>query len=282
MSPVLFEWGSLKFHAYPTMLAIAFLTTTFLAVRDLNRLDPPVRATTHGGLAAFLGGLIGAKAFWILQYDDPSKIWQAVLFWTSGFVFYGGFIGAIGAVLVYVLYNRLPVLRTADVCAPYLALGEAITRVGCFLTGCCWGRPTALPWAVQFPKASWAHWYMRNMSHELTQADPLTPALHPTQLYMCLGLLLVVFPLLLYASRKPHFRGAVALMYLFSYGILRFTVEVFRGDSGHPALGMTLSQLISLGLSMCSLVAFTLIKSTILAPRPDNPEIERTEQKNTW
>lgn len=266
MRPVLLEWGSLKFHAYPTMLAIAFLTTTFLAVRALNRLDPPVRATTHGGLAAFFGGLIGAKAFWILQYGDPWKIWQAVLFWTSGFVFYGGLIGAIGAVLVYVLYNKLPVFQTADVCAPYLALGEAITRIGCFLTGCCWGRPTALPWGVQFPKASSVHWHMRDIG-ELTKADPLTPALHPTQLYMCLGLLLVVFPVLLYAARKPHFRGAIALMYLFLYGVLRFTVEAYRGDSGHPALGMTLSQLISLGLAVFSLVAFTLIRSTLFVPR---------------
>ena len=274
MRPVLFEWGALKFHAYPTMLAIAFLTTTFLAVRDLNRLDPPIRATTHGGLFAILGGLIGAKAFWILQYGDPSKIWQAVLFWTSGFVFYGGLIGAIGAVLVYVLYNKLPILRSADVCAPYLALGEAITRVGCFLTGCCWGRQTTLPWAVHFPKASSVHWYMRNTSHELTQADLLTPALHPTQLYMCLGLLLVVFPVLLYASRKPHFRGAIALLYLFLYGVQRFTVEVFRGDSGHPALGMTLSQLISLGLAVFSLVVVTLIKSTIFVQTPTNSPIK--------
>lgn len=276
MRPVLFEWHSLKFHAYPTMLAIAFLATTFLAVRDLNRLDPPIRATTHGGLFAILGGLIGAKAFWILQYGDPAKIWQAVLFWTSGFVFYGGLIGAIGAVLAYVLYNKLPILRCADVCAPYLALGEAITRVGCFLTGCCWGRPTALPWGVQFPKASSAHWYMRNMSNELTQADSLTPALHPTQLYMCLGLLLIVFPVLLYTSRKPHFRGAVALQYLFLYGVLRFTVEVFRGDSGHPALGMTLSQLISLGMAVFSLVALTLIKSTIFVGTPATAPVQKS------
>jgi phosphatidylglycerol:prolipoprotein diacylglycerol transferase len=278
MRPVLCEWGSLKFHAYPTMLAVAFLTATFLAVRALNRLDPPVRATTHGGLAAFFGGLIGAKAFWILQYDDPWKVWQAVLFWTPGFVFYGGLIGAIGAVLVYVLYNRFPVLRTADACAPYVALGEAITRVGCFLTGCCWGRETRLPWAMCFPKASSAHWYMRHADPPtLDSADAFTPALHPTQLYMCLGLLLVVFPVLLYAGRKPHFRGAIALMYLFFYGVLRFAVEAYRGDSGHPAFGMTLSQAISLGLAVFSLVAFALIKSTIFVPRPEQPPADRIQ-----
>jgi phosphatidylglycerol:prolipoprotein diacylglycerol transferase len=274
------EVGSLKFHAYPTMLAVAFLTATLLAVRHLNRLEPPIRATTHGGLAAFFGGLIGAKAFWILQYgEDPSKIWQAVFFWTSGFVFYGGLIGAIVAVLAYLLYNRLPVLRTADACAPYLALGEAITRVGCFLTGCCWGRETNLPWALRFPRASSVHWYMRRLDPPaLDSADLFTPALHPTQLYMCLGLLLVVFPLLLYLLRKPHFRGSIALGYMFCYGILRFTVEAFRGDSGHPAFGMTLSQLISLGLAVFSLIAFALIKSTIFSRQPAEAEADQSPE----
>ena len=277
MRPLLLELGSLKFHAYPTMLAVAFLTATFLAVRHLNRLDPPVRATTHGGLAAFFGGLVGAKAFWILQYgEDPAKLWQAVFFWTSGFVFYGGLIGAAVAVLAYLRFNKLPVWRTADACAPYLALGEAITRIGCFLTGCCWGRETALPWAIRFPRASSVHYYMRHLDPPLLDsADAFTPALHPTQLYMCLGLALIVFPVLLYALRKPHFNGAVALLYLFSYGVLRFTVEIFRGDSGHPALGMTLSQLISLALAVLSLLAFTVIKSTIYAP--ENPH-NQTEQ----
>lgn len=266
MRPVLLELGSLKFHAYPTMLAVAFLVGTFLAVRDLNRLDPPIRVTTRGGLAALLGALIGAKAFWIVQYDNPWRVWEAVYFWTQGLVFYGGLIGAVVALSVYIAFNRFPLLRTADACAPYAALGEAITRVGCFLTGCCWGRPTNLPWGTSFPKGSSAYWYMRNMSHELDQSHAFTPALHPTQLYMCLGLLLIVFPVLLYAARRPHFKGSIALMYLFSYGVLRFTVEVFRGDSAHPLLNMTLSQLISLGLAVFSLVVFTLVKSTVFLP----------------
>lgn len=269
MRPVLFELGSLKFHAYPTMLAIAFLSATFLAVRDLNRLDPPVRATTHGGLAAFFGGLIGAKAFWILQFDTPAHLWRAVFFWTQGFVFYGGLIGAALAVFAYLRYNGFPVRRTADAIIPYLALGEAITRIGCFLTGCCWGRETGVPWAVRFPRASSFHWYLRNMAHQLDRSDPLTPAVHPTQLYMCLGLALVVFPVLLYAARRPHFRGAVALLYLFMYGVLRFTVEIFRGDSGHPVAGMTLSQLISVVLAAFALLAFILIKSTVFRAKSD-------------
>jgi len=266
MRPVLLELGSLKFHAYPTMLAIAFLSATFLAVRHLNRLEPPIKATTLGGLAAFFGGLIGAKAFWILQYGDPLKICQAIFFWTQGFVFYGGLIGATVAVTAYVWFNRFPFLRTADAVVPYVALGQGITRIGCFLTGCCWGKYTDVPWAVQFPQASSFHWYLRHMAKEPYRLDmsvPLTPPVHPTQLYMCLGLLLVIFPALLYALHKPHKKGNVALLYLFMYGILRFTVEIFRGDSGHPLWGMTLSQLISLGLTLFAVIAFSLAKSTI-------------------
>ena len=257
MRPTLFEIGRLKFHGYPTMLAIAFLVGVFFCVRDLRRLDPPVEGKPTAGLWVFLGALVGAKAFWIIQFWGFRYLWQAIFIWEPGLVYYGGLMGGILGAYLYILLHRLPPLRIADVAAPYLALGEAITRIGCFLNGCCWGRDTHVFWAVQFPK--WSYPYKQQIEdHLIDKTAAASLPVHPTQLYMMIGLVIIAIILKLSFRRRP-FNGAVGLLYCFFYGILRFTVEVFRGDSVHSVSGMTVSQSISLFLVMGSVVVFVIV-----------------------
>lgn len=258
MHPTLLKISGLEFHAYPAMLAIAFLTCTLLTVRNLQRREPPVDGSPHGGLWVFVGALLGAKAFWILQFDNPLNLWHAVFIWEGGLVFYGGLIGGALALVAYVKVNRLPLGIVADAAAPALALGEAITRIGCFLNGCCWGRPGHVPWAVCFPRGS--HPFDQQVTDGLI--DPSASGslpVHPTQLYMVLGLL-IAFAFMTLAARLGRPAGTGVGLYLVFYGILRFTVELFRGDSARSVSGMTVSQSISLGLVLAGLVVIVVLE----------------------
>ena len=259
MRPTLVEVFGLKFHAYPTMLALAFLVCTLLAVRHGERAKPPILGNPQGGLWAFIGALVGAKVFWILQYSEPKQLWRAFFVWEGGLVYYGGLIGGALAVFAYITVHKLPIRRSADVCAIYLALGQAITRVGCFLNGCCWGTETDVPWGLTFPKNSYVYTHQLEagaISDTAVRANPV----HPTQLYMVIGLI-AIFVLLELAYRRRHFDGAIALLYCFAYGVLRFIVEFYRGDSARSVFGMTVSQVISLGLLILPVVLLAVMRS---------------------
>ena len=259
MHPTLLKLFGLDFHAYPAMLALAFLTCTLMTVRNLQHRDPPVEGSSHGGLWVFIGALLGAKAYWILQYSEPRYLWRTVFIWEGGLVFYGGLMGGLLALVAYVKAYNLPFWVVLDAAAPSLALGEAITRVGCFLNGCCWGRPSSVPWAVAFPRHS--HPFDQQAADGLiTSAASESLPVHPTQLYMTFGLLLV-FALLMLAARKQGPAGQVAALYLLLYGILRFTVESFRADSVYSVAGMTVSQGISLGLALAGVAAYGIIQT---------------------
>ena len=265
MRPTLLEVFGLKFHAWPTMLALAFLVGTLLAVRHGERAKPPIIGNPQGGLWAFIGALVGAKVFWILQYSEPKLLWRAFFLWEGGLVYYGGLIGGALAAFAYITVHKLPIRRSADVCAIYLALGQAITRVGCFLNGCCWGIETDVPWALTFPKNSYAYKHQIEagiIDHTAVHANPV----HPTQLYMVIGLI-AIFALLEVAYGRRHFDGAIALLYCFAYGILRFIVEFYRGDSARSVFGMTVSQVISLGLLILPVVVLALMRSGVLGSK---------------
>lgn len=267
MRPTLFEIGDFKFHAYVTLLSVAFLFAAFRAVDKLNRLDPPIAATTRGGLWAFVGGLLGAKIFWIIQYDSIVNVWRAVIIWQGGMVFYGGLIGGVLGAIAYLRLYHLPVIRTADIAVPYIALAEGIGRIGCFLNGCCWGAVTTVPWAVYFPKGSnpYRHHIKTGL---LEQGAPSALPVHPTQLYMFLGLMALFFLLTLFYKRRP-FNGAVILAYLFGHGFVRFIVELFRGDSARSIIGLTVSQVISLGMIVAAIVGFAVFIGKTQQNKPD-------------
>lgn len=249
--------GELEFHAYATTLAVAFLVGPLLAARDGERLEPPVYVPVQGAIYALIGALIGAKAYWFIQYDSIWNVWRSIFIWQGGYVYYGGLIGGLIAVVIYLKATRTFDWRLADVCAPYLAMGEGIVRIGCFLNGCCWGGVSDLPWAVSFPPYSHAadqHFEQGLLASRSQASLPV----HPTQLYMTIGLVFVFLLLRILMKRSP-FTFSVALGYFVLYGALRFTVEAFRGDSGRPLFEMTVSQMISLALAVGGATAFALV-----------------------
>lgn len=245
MRPDLIRFSeSFVIHAYPGMLAIAFLVGTLLTSRASQRQDPPLYIPPQIGVVAFFGALIGARVFWILQYSELRHLWQAVLIWQGGLVYYGGLGGGLLAVAVYLRVMKLPMRRAMDVIVPHLALGQGITRVGCFLNGCCWGVPCTLSWAVTFPKGSHAFKQQRDdgLIHAL---DPEALPVHPTQLYMVVGLT-AIFVVLRWRLKRVRVPGMNTALYMLLYGALRFIVEAYRGDSARSVYGLTVSQAVSL------------------------------------
>lgn len=257
MRPVLFEFFGQSIHSYTFFLSAGFLVATLLCVRDAERLKEPLYLPTQHAVWLFLGGLIGAKVFFILQFESPAQLWRALVVWEGGLVYYGAFIGAFVAAVTVMYFLKLPYLKVTDAIAPYVPLGQAFGRTGCFLNGCCWGRVSDVPWSIRFPQGSIAHQHHVNQAWLDASASTSLPV-HPTQLYSVFGLIGLFF-LLRFVLRNKPFDGAAMLSYLLLYGTLRFVVESFRGDSARSVFNfLTVSQLVSLILVSVSLLGFAL------------------------
>ena len=253
MRPELFAIGGVPVYAYRTLLAVAFVVCSLLTAREGRTRPGGIEVSPALGVWAMFGALIGAHAFFILQYGDPRNVWRAVFVWEGGLVFYGGLAGGVFAAWAYLARAKVPFLNAADSAAPYLALGEAITRIGCLLNGCCWGAACTLPWAITFPKHSpayEAHLAAGAIGPDVAHSLPV----HPTQLYMTAGLVVAAFVLRrALVRRRPD--GVVFSGYLVLYGLLRFVVEWVRGDSARSAGGLTVSGAISAGLVALGIAA---------------------------
>lgn len=235
MHPILFKLGPLTFYSYGLMLAIAYLASSSLAARDARRIGSKIHADQIANLFFFtlIGGIVGARIFYIAINWDFYRVnlHQILRLDQGGLVWYGGLIGGFAAAVSYLSLKKLPFLETADLASPYLALAHSIGRIGCFLNGCCFGKPTHLIFGVYFP-------------------NRLIP-IHPTQLYSSFGLFIIFLVLFQWRKRK-RFTGEVGLAYLFLYGLGRFIVEFFRGDILPLWQGLTLAQLISIPLAVTS------------------------------
>ncbi|HET6890950.1 MAG TPA: prolipoprotein diacylglyceryl transferase [Pyrinomonadaceae bacterium] len=251
MFPELFRIGNFTLYSYGVFLAFAFLGAIMLTVRLATRDGLPREKIYDLSLWMLLASLIGSKVLMLVvepQYrQDPIHLFS-LDFLRSGGVFYGGLIGAILAGYFLMRRYRLPWWKTADACAPGIALGNVLGRLGCFAAGCCWGTPTNLPWGVRFTE----------LGHEITGV-PTHVDLHPAQLYESLAML-VVFGILLWVHKHRRFNGQVILLYVLLYSVIRFANEFVRDNRRSDILGLTaltglsISQLISIVIGITALV----------------------------
>lgn len=254
---LLFLGEDLQFHAYTVMIALAFLVGILMACRENDKLPKPYPITPIGGIWVFFFAVIGAKAYYILQYKSPAQLYEVIYFWGGGLVFFGGLIGGLIGALLYLRLVKVNPFYLADIVVPFLPLAHAIARLGCFLNGCCYGYPSEAPWAMAFPKGSAAHInHTQNGLIETTATHSLH--VHPTQLYATAGLLTIFF-IMRYAYKRPHNLGAVALLYPILYGALRFTTEFTRGDSARSMFSLTVSQVFALSLCLAGVLCYTML-----------------------
>jgi len=234
MHPILLQLGPLTLHSYGLMVALGFLSGIALSIYLLTKsgLDGP----SYLDLAIYimLAAIVGGRAFYVIgmwNYFAVNPL-EIIMVQTGGLVYLGGLIFAVLTAVVYLLVRRQPVLQALDAITPGTALGYAIGRIGCFLTGCCFGLPTTLPWGIVFPPASLAGEYCPGQ------------AVHPTQLYSSITMFIVAYVLYRLWHRR-HNPGEVLCWGLFLYSLYRFLVEFLRYSPIHWA-GLTPSQWLGL------------------------------------
>jgi phosphatidylglycerol:prolipoprotein diacylglycerol transferase len=251
MFPELFRIGNFPINTYGVFLALAFLCAILITVKLAARDGLPKEKIYDLSLWMLLASLIGSKVLMFFtepEYRDHPLELISLDFLRSGGVFYGGLLGAVATGYFLMKRYKLPWWKTADACAPGIAVGNFFGRLGCFSAGCCWGKPTTLPWGVKFTE----------LGHEITGV-PIDVPLHPTQLYESFSMFIVFF-FLLWLHKHRRFSGQVILLYALLYSIIRFLIEFLRDDPRGDVFGLTTktglstSQLISIVVGIGALV----------------------------
>ncbi len=233
MYPILFRIGPITIKSYGFMLALAFVVGILLARREARRKGLNPDLVFDLVLYAAIGGIAGARLVYVIGHLREFLMTPLRIFaiWEGGLVFYGGLVGGTLAVILFIWLRELPLWEIGDTIAPCLALGYAIGRIGCFLNGCCYGRPTNLPWGVNF----------------------FDVPRHPTQIYSSLYSL-IIFGILWSLRAKIARPGILFWLYVLMYSAARFGVEFLR-ESPRAAVGLTASQFTSIGIFILAVAA---------------------------
>lgn len=235
MHPILFQIGNFKIYSYGAMVASGFLIAVYLASREARQSGIAPQKIFDLGLYALIAGIIGARALHVLldfEYYANYPL-EIILITKGGLAFQGGLVTGIIGAWLFIKRNGMPLWKTADIFVPYVALGQAIGRIGCLLNGCCYGKPTISSIGIHLP----GHIF----------------PVHPTQLYSSL-FLLSAFLALRQIYRKRIFDGAVFFSYLIIFSAGRFFIDFYRGDLRGVLFGLTTSQLISILIILLSIV----------------------------
>jgi phosphatidylglycerol:prolipoprotein diacylglycerol transferase len=250
MYPELFSIGPLTLHSYGLFLGIGFLAALLIAVRTGDSYPLAPQQVLDTGLIMLISALVGSRLLYVLMnlsfyVRHPLGVLEI---WHGGLVFSGGVVCAIGSLVWYAKRHSLSVLGLGDLWAPAAALGQGFGRIGCFMAGCCYGKPADVPWAVMFtnPKS----------------LAPLNVPLHPTQLYHAAGGFFL-FGILMFIHRKKSYAGQVILWYLLLHSFSRLFIERFRGDDRGIFLhtNMTVTQFIAILILAGSFTALAVLKA---------------------
>jgi phosphatidylglycerol:prolipoprotein diacylglycerol transferase len=216
--PIAFKVFGFPIFWYGIFAALGFMAAFGTGSKRAAREGLPAESIM--GLAPWIigGAIAGARILYVINYWEDEfagkPLYHIITIGRSGLVFYGGLIGASLATIFYCWKNKYPLWKVGDVMAPSVALGHAFGRIGCLMTGCCYGKACSLPWAIHFPPGGNA---------------PAGIGLHPTQIYeSALNFLFYGFLMWVYGRKK--FDGQIFVIYLMGYAILRAFVELFRGD----------------------------------------------------
>ena len=251
-------FGPLTIHWYGVLVAVGFLLGLWTASRRglHDNLDP--EKLVDFGPWVLGAAIVGSRLLFVIMewrnYFSQQPWWEIFMIQKGGLVYYGGLIGASLATVFYMRWKKLPLWRMADALAPSIALGQMFGRLGCLMNGCCYGRPSDLPWAICFPK-----------DHE-THGLPV----HPTEIYESL-LNLALYLALAALYRRKKFTGQVFASYLICYALLRSFVEMFRGDYAEYYGGgwITPAHLVSVGIFSAGTYLYWKFSRTASQPVKD-------------
>jgi phosphatidylglycerol---prolipoprotein diacylglyceryl transferase len=235
--------GPVTLQTFGLMFALAFLAAGALIAKRLQELGKPVDWAYEMGFAALIGGVVGSRLYFVVEnYDSVNDDLIGNLFSGSGLVWYGGAIGGALAVLLWAHYRGFLGLVLLDLAAPALALGYAIGRVGCQLSGDGdYGKPWDGPWAMAYPDGT----------------VPTDEQVHPTPVYEALAMGFGAW--LLWQLRDRFRAGILFALYLLYAGAERFLVEFVRRNED-VALGLTTAQWESLTMMLAGAVWIAVVR----------------------
>ena len=249
MYPVLFRIGTFEITSFGAMVAIGALAGLWIFQRELRRSGLPEQAA-DAAVAGLVGGLAGAKLLWVAEHfgEEP---FLSLLLSRGGLSWFGGFAGGVGVALGVMIYRGWPIMPILSAATPALAIGHAVGRIGCFLVGDDYGRPSLLPWAIAFPRG----------------LPPTLTPVHPTQLYEAAALVPIAWLLLRWRSQGRSDRAVLGL-YLVLTATLRFLIEIIRINV-RVALGLTVAQWVSIVLIVIGAALLAGASGTkSVAPKP--------------
>jgi len=228
MHPVLLRLGPLTVFSYGALVALGFAAAVFLIYRRAASFGVNRDKAVDLFIIILLSGVIGGRILYVLfnpayYMERPLAILNLS---EGGLVWYGAFLAGLFAAALYMRRKKMRFWNVMDMASPYIALGQALGRLGCFLNGCCYGTvvPDNFPFGVVFASG--------------------IAARHPTQLYSSLALILIFIVLRLWQDIR-RFEGEIFLGYLMLYSFKRFLIEFLRGDNPKALAGLTVSQALS-------------------------------------
>jgi phosphatidylglycerol:prolipoprotein diacylglycerol transferase len=264
--PVLFALPlvGVPVYAYGFMLGLALVCGWNLALLECRRQGRSLALVAWGAPVVVVCALVGSRMLYLANHlDEARSAWDWVRLSSGGIVAYGGFLG--GTAGAWLVFGRgMGLLAAADLMTPSVALGTGLTRIGCFLNGCDFGTPTALPWGLRFPRGSpaWLEHLGSGVSLDGARVVPGSDwslPVHPTQLYEAAAAL-VLFALTLRLRGRARFHGQIFLFFFAGYGVARAAIELVRGDPSRGLLlGLPTSQTLGLATAVLALVAWPLL-----------------------
>ncbi|MBN2030726.1 prolipoprotein diacylglyceryl transferase [bacterium] len=261
MYPTLISFGRFQIHSYGLMLALSFLIGIYWSIYRVKKRNLERNHVMDVSIIVVICAIVGSRLLYVVTHVDEFRghwtdtfnpIQSSGEIGIGGTSMLGGVVLALLAIFLYCRRKKIPVLRLFDVFAPSFALGIFLTRIGCFLAGCCYGKTCDLPWAVVFP--------LRSPAGVTFPSQPI----HPTQLYSSLYGLIILCALLLF-DRKPRVDGLLSSLFFILYGIFRFAVDFVRYYEASVTfrfigLTLTFNQLISFFMFLIGLILFIKLK----------------------
>ena len=256
------ELGPITLQTFGLMFGLGFVVAGVVIARRLGELGRPPDWAYEMAFVALLGGLIGSRIDFLIQnWDEVSDDLLGNLFSGSGLVWYGGVIGGAIAVLLWARWRGILGLGLLDLAAVPLALGYAVGRIGCQLSGDGdYGEAWDGPWAMAYPDGT----------------VPTTEEVHPTPVYETLAMGAVAF--VLWRLRDRFRPGILFALYLVTAGLERFLVEFVRRNDD-VALGLTQAQLVSVAMIVAGLVWIAVVRSRsgLRSGPDDGPRLGRAK-----
>ncbi|NIP39437.1 MAG: prolipoprotein diacylglyceryl transferase [Candidatus Dadabacteria bacterium] len=247
MYPEILRIGNFVISSFGLMVALAFLVGYWITSLEFKRKNMDQNLLGNLLIVSMIGGIGGAKIMYLFENVPFSELMSnpaTHILSRGGLTFYGGFIGSVLLIWLLSIKSKVSFFKIVDACAPALAIGHSIGRVGCFLVGDDYGIKSDVPWAVAFPKG----------------LPPTTDPVHPTQVYEVVFLGIIFF-ILWKLRKKSRPDGWLFSMFIILAGIERFLIEFIRNTTQSPIEGLSVAQLIAVGLIALGIIKVVSLKN---------------------